>query len=47
MKRHDHRLRLDGEILDSLRKTALFLKDRGIIDHLPDFGRAVDGRLLE
>ncbi len=47
MGRHDYRLRLDAEILASLRQTALFLQGQGIIARPPDFGIAADAGFLD
>ena len=47
MERHDYRLVLDDAIIDSLQKTASFLKAQGTIAELPDLDKAADGRFLQ
>lgn len=40
MKQHSFELNLDTKIIDSLQKTALFLKDQGIIEKIPNFEKS-------
>jgi len=44
MRRHSYRLRLDADILNSLRQTAEFLQTQGVTQAVPDF-KCVDGAL--
>ncbi len=41
MSRHAYHVRLDATVLDSLKQTALFLKDQNIIVRVPDFEHAI------
>jgi len=46
MALHVYRLRLDEEVLRSLKRTAEFLKAEGQIEAVPDLSRAADGTYL-
>ena len=47
MARHQYRLRMDRSILDSLRQTAAFLEDQGIIKKTPDLTAVTAPELVE
>lgn len=47
MTRHRYALSLDTAIVESLRQTATFLRDQGIIASAPDFEHAVDTHPLK
>ncbi len=47
MQRHIFSLSLEDEILESLRRTSVFLQEQGTLDVVPDLERAVDRRHLD
>ena len=46
MLRHSYRLQLDANTIQSLNKTALFLKEQKKIGQLPDLTKVIDPRFL-
>jgi aliphatic sulfonates family ABC transporter substrate-binding protein len=46
MQRHSYRLQLDAATLESLNKTALFLKEQNKISKTPDFSRSTTQQFL-
>jgi ABC-type nitrate/sulfonate/bicarbonate transport system substrate-binding protein len=46
MQRHSYQLQLDAATLESLNKTALFLKEQNKISKLPDFSRSMTRHFL-
>lgn len=46
MQRHSYQLQLDAATLESLNKTALFLKEQNKISKLPDFSRSMTRQFL-
>ena len=47
MTKHSYRLRLDEAIMESLNKTAEFLKDQKIISAIPDFPSVITTRYVQ
>jgi len=47
MAKHSYRLRLDEAIMESLNKTAEFLKDQKIISVIPDFPSVITNRYVQ
>ena len=47
MTKHSYRLRLDEAIMESLNKTAEFLKDQKIISAIPDFPSVITTRYIQ
>jgi sulfonate transport system substrate-binding protein len=47
MLRHQYHLRLDSEIISSLKRTTNFLHDQKIIKTTPDWAKAVDGSFIK
>ena len=44
--RHQYSLRLDDNILTSLKKTAMFLQEQKVIEQTPDWTHAIDGAFV-